>query len=143
MALKSYSGNKKIAYDHEKNAFSALKLNEKVPIIRYLGCYTHDHGEGHDSKGTRMGPTYNLLLEYGERDLYQYWADETNVPPVQALEIINAWESLFEVADAIRHVHNLEVQREIGDPLKFYGYPSPSSGSNDGLLLTQSAGTPT
>ncbi|KAF1851033.1 uncharacterized protein K460DRAFT_26715 [Cucurbitaria berberidis CBS 394.84] len=122
LALKSYCGNKKLAYEQEKDAFSGLKSNERVPIVRYLGSYTHDHGEGYDSKGVHTGKTYNLLLEYGEQDLYQYWADETNVPPVRADEIVREWESLFEVADAIRHVHNLEVPRERGDPWRFYGW---------------------
>jgi hypothetical protein len=61
-----------------------------------------------------------LLLEYGERDLYQSWADETNVPPVRAKEILRFWNSLFEVADAIRHVHHLEVPRGKGT-LRYHG----------------------
>jgi len=125
MALKSYCGNKKIVYEHEKDAFSGLKSDAKVPIIRYLGCYIHDRGEGTDPNGRHTGTTYNLLLEYGEKDLYEYWADETNVPPVRAEEIVTAWKSLFEVADAIRHVHNLEVPRERGESLKFHGYNLP------------------
>ncbi|KAH8724817.1 hypothetical protein GQ44DRAFT_727596 [Phaeosphaeriaceae sp. PMI808] len=104
MVLKSYSGNKKTVFDSEKDNFSGLKFNDTVPIVRYLGCYTHDYGEG-----PKLGKTYNILLECGERDLYQAWADETNVPPVQAEEIIRFWQSLFEVAEAIRHIHHFEV----------------------------------
>jgi hypothetical protein len=117
MVLKSYCGNKKRDFELEKEAFSGLQYNEQVPIVRYLGCYIHDYGEGQD-----MGKTYNLLLEFGERDLYQSWADETNVPPVRAQEILRFWKSLFGVADAIRHVHHLEVPRARNVPLKFHGY---------------------
>lgn len=118
MALKSYCGNKKSAYDLEKEAFSALlKSTSEVPIVRYLGCYTHDYGEGSD-----MGKTYNLLLEFGEKDLYELWADETNVPPVRAREIIRFWDSLFEVAHAIRHVHHLELPHGKNAPLRYDGY---------------------
>ncbi|KAF2031395.1 hypothetical protein EK21DRAFT_88108 [Setomelanomma holmii] len=118
MVLKSYCGNKKAVYDLEKEAFSGLSSNDNVPIVRYLGCYTHDYGEG-----SKLGKTYNLLLECGERDLYQAWADETNVPPVQAEEIIRFWRSLFDVAEAIRHVHNLEVPRHgKGAPLRYIGW---------------------
>ncbi|KAH7390460.1 hypothetical protein BKA66DRAFT_568405 [Pyrenochaeta sp. MPI-SDFR-AT-0127] len=117
MALKSYCGNKAIAYHSEKNAFSGLKSENDVPIIRCLGSYTHRHGEG-----AQTGETYNLLLEFGEQDLYQYWADETNVPPVRAEEIISAWKSLFDIADAIHHIHNLDVRRGKGDPLRYYGW---------------------
>ncbi|KAF1942093.1 hypothetical protein EJ02DRAFT_454596 [Clathrospora elynae] len=117
MVLKSYCGNKKMEFELEKEAFSGLQSNDRVPIVRYLGCYTHDYGEGYD-----MGKTFNLLLEYGERDLYQSWADETNVPPVRANEILRFWNSLFKVADAIRHVHHLEVPRGKNGPLRYHGW---------------------
>lgn len=116
MVLKSYCGNKRDAYGLEKEAFTGLQSNEQVPIVRYLGCYTHDYGEG-----SQMGRTYNLLLEYGERDLYDYWSDERSVPPVRAYEIIRTWKSLFDVAGAIHHVHHLEVPRGRSAPLKFHG----------------------
>lgn len=118
MVLKSYCGNKKRDFELEKEAFSGLlQSSDEVPILQYLGSYTHDYGEG---KG--MGKTYNLLLEYGENDLYQAWADETNVPPVQAQEILQTWKSLFKVAEAIRHVHHLEILRGKGQPRRFHGY---------------------
>ncbi|RYN24089.1 hypothetical protein AA0112_g9043 [Alternaria arborescens] len=117
MVLKTYSGKHESAYDSEKKAFSGLKLNESVPIVGYLGCYTHEYGEGPDA-----GKTYNLLLEWGERDLYEAWEDEKNVPPVRAEEIILFWKSLFEIADAIRHIHNLEVRRVKGRSLMFNGW---------------------
>ena len=119
MVLKSYCGDKQSVYDLEKEAFSGLSSNDKVPIVRYLGWYTHDYGEGLGSNKK----TYNLLLECGERDLYQAWADETNVPPVRAEEIIRFWNSLFGVAEAVRHVHNLEVPRHgRSAPLRYVGY---------------------
>ena len=96
-------------------------MNE-VPIVRYLGCYTHDYGEG-----SEMGKTFNLLLERGERDLYESWADETNVPPVRAEEIIGFWNSLFKVAEAIRHVHHLQVEHGRNAPLRYHGYTMAQS----------------
>jgi hypothetical protein len=118
MVLKSYCGDKQTVYDLEKEAFSGLKFHDTVPIVRYLGCYTHDYGEG-----SHCDKTYNLLLECGERDLYEAWADETNVPPVRAEEIIQFWKSLFEVAGAVSHVHNLEVPRHGKNaPHKYVGY---------------------
>jgi hypothetical protein len=122
MALKSYSGSREDLYELERNAFSGLNLNAQVPIVQCLGCYTHDHGENFNSPNIDLRKTYNLLLEYGERDLYEHWADETNIPPVRAEEIILFWESLFEVAKAIRHVHNLEITRGKGVARKFHGY---------------------
>jgi serine/threonine protein kinase len=106
-----------------------LQYNEEVPIVKYLGSYTHDYGEGKN-----MGKTYNLLLEYGERDLMQSWADETNVPPVRAQEILLFWKSLFGVADAIRHVHHLEVPRVRNVPLRFHGYGTPDTHGDHKLI---------
>jgi hypothetical protein len=117
MVLKSYCGNKKRDFDLEKEAFSGLQSNDQIPILKYLGSYTHDYGEGEE-----FGRTYNLLLEYGENDLYQAWADETNVPPVQAQEILQNWRSIFNVAEAIRHVHHLEIQRGKDQYWRFHGY---------------------
>ncbi|KAF2477652.1 uncharacterized protein BDR25DRAFT_299514 [Lindgomyces ingoldianus] len=106
MILKSYSEENKDIYSWEKEAFSGLKNDPEMPIVRYLGCYTHDNRE----KGTK-GKTYNLLLEYGERDLDEYFADLTNVAPVRSPEIIRFWESLFKVAIAIERIHNLKIIR--------------------------------
>ena len=115
MVLKSYCGNKKRDFDLEKEAFSGLQSNDQIPILKY--SYTHDYGEGEE-----FGRTYNLLLEYGENDLYQAWADETNVPPVQAQEILQNWRSIFNVAEAIHHVHHLEIQRGKDQYWRFHGY---------------------
>ncbi|CAI9634656.1 unnamed protein product [Alternaria burnsii] len=117
MVLKSYCGNKQREFELEKEAFSGLQSNDHIPILKYLGSYTHDYGEG---KG--FGKTYNLLLEYGEYDLYQTWADETNVPPVQAQEILQNWRSIFDIAKAIRHVHHLEIRRGKDQPWRFHGW---------------------
>jgi hypothetical protein len=115
MALKSYLGNKKDSYDYEKAVFSGLKNDLQMPVVRYLGCYTHDYGEGNG-----MGKTYNLLLQFGEKDLEEYWADPTTVPPVRAVEIIHFWESLFKVAEAIRRMHSLQIPHD-RDMLDYHG----------------------
>ena len=54
----------------------------------------------------------NLLFEFGERDLYQYWTDEVEFPPVLSHGIMRYWEQLFEAADAIRQVHHMDVTRD-------------------------------
>jgi hypothetical protein len=118
MVLKTYCAASKKLFDLEKAAFEGLAHHNGVPIVRYLGCYTHDYGDG-----ANRDRTYNLLLEHGECDLYQAWADETNVPPVRAEEIIRMWKSYLDVAKAIRHVHNLELPRNGSNPPILYnGY---------------------
>ncbi|CAN9212070.1 unnamed protein product [Alternaria alternata] len=116
MVLKSYSGDKQRDFEMEKEAFSGLQSSDQVPILQYLGSYTHDYGEGKSA-----GKTYNLLLEYGENDLYQAWTDETNIAPVQAHEILQYWKGLFAIAEAIRHIHHFEIPRGTGPPWRSHG----------------------
>lgn len=117
MVLKTFCGDKESFFKLEKAAFEGLPWNDEVPIVRYLGCYTHSYGDG-----LAFGNTYNLLLEYGERDLYQAWADETNVPPVRAEEIIRFWQSHFGVARAIRHLHKFTLPGRGSNPVIYNGY---------------------
>jgi hypothetical protein len=119
MALKTYTVMK--TYEDEKIAFSGLPKDLRLPIVRYLGCYTHDYTE-HVSNGK----SYNLLLEYGEKDLEEYWADLTNVPPVQTTEIICFWKSLFDVADAIQTIHNLQIFNSKNAAIEYTGYVTDS-----------------
>lgn len=76
---------------------------------------------GSDSKpgGDPKGTTYNLILEYGESDLDEYFAQ--NHPPVLALEIISFWEALFKVGIAIQKMHNLEFRNSDGIRSEFHG----------------------
>ena len=70
---------------------------------------------------TRM--TYNILLEYGEFDLDEFFAGI--LPPVLQTELEAFWIELFEVADAVEGIHNLAVPTA-GVVRHFYGYvPQP------------------
>ena len=51
--------------------------------------------------------TYNILLEYGEMDLGDYFGEV--LPPVLPSEIEAFWRSLFPIADALKAIHNLKV----------------------------------
>lgn len=114
--MKSYCGDKQREFELEKETFSDLQSNDQIPILQYLGSYTHDYGEGEG-----FGKTYNLLLEYGENDLYQTWVDETNVPPVQAQEILQSWKSIFDIAKAVNQVH-LKIRRGKDQTWTYHGY---------------------
>lgn len=102
MALKTYLSRH--LFEAEREAFLGLRDRVDVPIIRYLGNYTHTCEDGNEQTGT-----FNLLLEYGVADLDEYWADPTNAPPVMTQEIIRYWQSMFKIADAIDSVHNLQI----------------------------------
>jgi hypothetical protein len=67
--------------------------------------------------------TYNILLEYGEFDLDEFFAEI--LPPVLQTELEAFWIELFEVADAVEGIHNLAVPTA-GVVRHYYGYvPHP------------------
>ena len=94
----------KDVYDWEIVAFYTLAQQEKNAIVRYFGHYSH-----REVVNTESSTTYNLLLEFGQEDLDEYFAGPSS-PPVRAEEIIRFWESLFKVADAIKSVHNVIIK---------------------------------
>jgi hypothetical protein len=77
-------------------------------MVQFLGQFVYD----------KIGPSgtretlYNILLEFGEFDLEEFFGDQQQYPPVLQLEIVDFWQSFFKVADAISRVHNLEVETE-------------------------------
>ena len=79
-----------------------------------MGDYTY---------GEENQKTYNLLLEYGEADLDEYFF--TTPPPALASDIIAFWEDLFNLAKALRDLHSFESPRA-GVERKYYGYANPS-----------------
>lgn len=101
-------------------------------MVRYLGDFSHpsdpscqieqEHassiiGEGgnvtDDATTTGSGPssaeqlgrtTTNILLEWGEADLEDFFAERQ--PPVLGSEVRIFWKELFGVAEALERVHN-------------------------------------
>ena len=113
-AVKCFEeGNSKI-YENEKNAFIALRHNKGM--VKYLGNYGHQElrqatssmeSNGH-KKEESLVITHNILLEYGDYDLDEHFAQR--LPPVFRKEIETFWKSLAEVADAVNGVHNLAAK---------------------------------
>ncbi|KAJ9660233.1 hypothetical protein H2201_006979 [Coniosporium apollinis] len=114
-ALKTFEQGREADFTAEKAAFYGLRHHDGM--IRYLGHFTHlesrrtvrptgttyPQGEGQ----TTPVKTYNILLEYGELDLEETFAQRQ--PPVFPDEIESFWKALFEVADAVDKIHNLKV----------------------------------
>ena len=61
--------------------------------------------------------THNILLEYGELDLDEFFADFD--PPVHPLEIIGFWQKFLKTADALHKVHypNLQNRDKVKESL--------------------------
>jgi hypothetical protein len=82
-------------------------------IIRYLGAYSQrDHKENKDN--------FNILLEFGELDLDEFFYQEGRLPPILPDEIHGFWSELFEVAKAIKDIHFF-VRRQDDVSREYYG----------------------
>ncbi|KAI1427718.1 kinase-like domain-containing protein [Xylaria sp. FL1777] len=111
-ALKSYSEEWEDIYNSEINAFHRIRYEENM--IKYLGTVKCTQCpqtlQGPRNKEQRR--SYNILLEYGEDDLNEYFF--VHNPPVLDREIIDFWGNLFQIVDALQRVHNLEQKRKDG-----------------------------
>ncbi|KAF2811553.1 uncharacterized protein BDZ99DRAFT_518812 [Mytilinidion resinicola] len=115
LALKSFAFRNQHFYTWERNAF--LGIRGKKGMVQYLGDFSFD-GAPYDPTSR----THNILLEYGDQDLDEYFADEESYPPVLTTEITVFWKSLFKVADAISTIHTLPFRYEDGSIELYHGW---------------------
>lgn len=73
-------------------------------MIKYLGDFSVQNGDQERS--------YNILLEYGQLDLDEYFFDCDILPPVLPEEIHGFWQDLFGIAAALGQLHNFTIRRE-------------------------------
>src|SRR6266536_944548 len=95
-------------------------------MVLYLGGYNHQEAHHSDSAAPtapEAGPltktTYNILLQYGDRDLDELFFYQ--LPPVLQNEIETFWKHLFDIADAVKRIHNLTIEND-GVSSEYYGY---------------------
>jgi hypothetical protein len=101
-------------------------------MIRYLGDFSYDfryRDQQFDQKNTKEShehnvPTLNILLEYGDCNLGEYFA-ERFLPPVTFEEILRFWKDLVDIPRAVRDLHYLERDKG-GKKRRYWGYV-PSS----------------
>ncbi|OAL46958.1 hypothetical protein IQ07DRAFT_634543 [Pyrenochaeta sp. DS3sAY3a] len=96
-AVKQYQAIHLGLFKQELQAFKDMYANGVDPegIVHCYGTF-----EYRDSLGQTY---YNLLLEYAECDLREYWAD--TLPPRTATEITDEWSKLLGIARALKHIH--------------------------------------
>lgn len=131
-----FDEGKKHLYENEKNAFSGA-LQKHDGMIRYLGDYSHKevratkNASGPEAGGDELKTTYNILLEFGQCDLDEYFIERT--PPVLASEVRSFWKRLFDVAAALERIHNLKIEND-GVIKEFFGQVMKEPGWNVCLL---------
>jgi hypothetical protein len=100
MAIKTYE-NRRDDFEFEVDALNAIRRQSETnnrQFVQYFGHFT----QGREVKG-KYEKTSNLLLEYGEQDLEEYFAEAP--PPATHDDIISFWRNLFRIADALRIFH--------------------------------------
>lgn len=104
-----------------------MALRQHEGIIRYLSNYEHPikASETDDAairKGseaeTKTKVTYNILLEFGELDLDRYF--EETLPPILEGEVGDFWKDMFDVADAVKGIHDVKISTG-GMQQEYYG----------------------
>jgi hypothetical protein len=113
--LKTFPGRNRHLFRKERDAFLALR--DQNSFVKYLGEFSYRESyetPGSSQKSPQDGGndplrnTHNIILEYGEADLEEFFLDK--IPPVLSDEISSFWRELFAIADAIRNIHNLKVK---------------------------------
>jgi hypothetical protein len=109
--LKVFDEGNKALYENEKNAFYALRTYGGM--VRYLGEYIHKETRAPSATQTHQDEsttTYNILLEFGECDLDEYFIERNS--PILPNEIVAFWKGLFDVVNAVEWIHNLKIERD-------------------------------
>lgn len=89
-------------------------------MIRYLGNYTHTpirpkrrapsfSVSEERRQDDEPGETNNILLEYGDFDLDEYFA--ATDPPVLPAQVTQFWQEVAGIAEAISEIHRFTMRR--------------------------------
>ncbi|KAI1101815.1 hypothetical protein F4804DRAFT_314785 [Jackrogersella minutella] len=116
-ALKTFTQESFEIFEWEREAYLAVQKPGLSGMVRFLGEYEID--EEIDGK---ICHTWNILLEYGEEDLEEFFVSPRNCPPNLNPETIQFWNSLANVAKALDAMHDLELERENGRHDSFSGW---------------------
>lgn len=99
-AVKQYPAHHQNIYEREVEVFKSL-INYKIGFRGIAKCYGTFEYTNKMGKATR-----NLLLEYGECDLREYWAD--NKIPQLPSDVLAFWKSLKNIANALDRLHGIK-----------------------------------
>ena len=126
-AIKCFSSGGHDLFRSELEAFNAFRgING---MVRYFGDWSASESSPWKVANNHLSQssldhqertlTHNLLLEYGELDLDEYFASKQ--PPVLSKDILLFWKKLFELARAVADIHAFRKDRA-GLKEEFFGY---------------------
>jgi hypothetical protein len=123
LVLKTFTPENAPFYRNEVDIFQILRGHEG--FVRYLGSYsrkevirsTTANTKYHDATAEEQASeqyepkhSYNILLQYGDFDLDDYFKE--SLPPVLQVEIEAFWSDLFQVVDGLEGIHHLKIKVE-------------------------------
>lgn len=82
-------------------------MRKNAGMVQYFGEYRYEDSlSTSEATNSRIGLTYNMILEFGESDLHDYF--EEVPPPVLQTEIQGFWENMAGIVYGLDGIHNLE-----------------------------------
>jgi hypothetical protein len=121
-AIKTFKTGNGDYWQSEKESFEGLEDHQRM--IRYFGEFEYDfHYPPPGATASRSSTepvegTYNIVLEYGNYDLADYFVEF--LPPVTFHEILRFWKNLNEIPQELRDLHNLKREKG-GKVREYYG----------------------
>ncbi|KAI1410206.1 hypothetical protein F5Y13DRAFT_202335 [Hypoxylon sp. FL1857] len=118
-ALKTFTQESREIFEWEREAYLAVQAKgHRSGMVQFLGEYEIDE----TLEGGMVFHTWNILLEYGDEDLEEFFASPLNYPPNLNPETVQFWNSLANVAKALDAMHNLDLERENGRHDSYSGW---------------------
>lgn len=96
--MKTFTQRQYHLFQYERDAFRLLQGNAQ--FVRCFGDYTIT---------AQSEATHNLLLEFGDLDLREYYARTS--PPSTASGIFAFWKNVFKVLEAVRDLHSFNFDK--------------------------------
>lgn len=81
----------------QKECEAYRHLEKHDGMLRYLGAFSH-------CSSPDQPPEHNILLEYGDYDLAEYFLYN---PPIMPRNVCNFWYNLFNVANVLSGIHKI------------------------------------
>ncbi|RKU47529.1 hypothetical protein DL546_005383 [Coniochaeta pulveracea] len=94
-----------------------MAIRGQEGMVQCLGDFEH-----HQQAAQGPQTTYNILLEFGQFHLGEFFAEPQTYPPVLQQEILLFWKKFFKVADAISSIHELTHTTEGGSTRRYNGW---------------------
>ncbi|KAL9033280.1 MAG: hypothetical protein Q9214_007590, partial [Letrouitia sp. 1 TL-2023] len=130
-ALKTFTSKDQKVFENEMEAFISLKGHKGM--VKYLASFKNEEANASSSPDHQI--TCNILLEFADMDLSVYFRNR--LPPALAKEAEEFWKALFEIATAVKDIHNFKDNR--GEGTEYHGWHSDIKPDN--ILNVDDTGT--